>query len=228
MRAVGPSRRLERALGAHAARAGVSLIEVAIVITLLGVFAQSAWMALDTGTRVLETGSERSALQARASKAMGQVTRALTLAGIDSMTGVPAAPFFDDRISFESLDAVDTNTGTLSWTAHEIRLESEPGEKDDGLDNDGDGLIDEGRIVHVIAPGTAEEREVTIASGIAELYPGESWNGKDDNGNGLIDEHGLAFALDGERLRILLSLEVVDGEEREVARSLETTLRIRN
>jgi prepilin-type N-terminal cleavage/methylation domain-containing protein len=79
---------------------------------------------------------------------------------------------------------------------------------DDGVDNDGDGLVDECSVAWVENQGLVTERSRRIGEWVRESLEDEiPDNGVDDNGNGLIDEPGLAFAPDGERLTVWLTLE---------------------
>jgi len=77
-------------------------------------------------------------------------------------------------------------------------------------------------------PGAAEERRVTWTNLVSPLLAGELVNGVDDNGNGLVDEDGLSFVLDGDSVRIRLTLqrpEVVGGT---VQQTVESVVYIRN
>jgi hypothetical protein len=87
----------------------------------------------------------------------------------------------------------------------DIRMDD--GEVDNGIDDDGDGVIDERALVltHVVALGT--QRSATICHGIAERLEGESANAADDNGNGIIDESGFCVRRVGDLFFLYVTLE---------------------
>jgi hypothetical protein len=109
----------------------------------------------------------------------------------------------------------------------------EPSETDNGADDDGDGLIDEGMIEFTRDLGAGTERIVRWARGVREYLAGENPNVADDNANGLTDERGLSFSLTGRILTIRLTLQAVgakgDGASGTVlSRTVETSVRLRN
>jgi hypothetical protein len=110
----------------------------------------------------------------------------------------------------------------------QIGIELEPGELDDGMDNDGDGLVDERRVVWTEAPGTLDERRRVLVGGVRELDDGEIANGVDDDGDTLLDEPGLTFVLQGDVLRVRLCIEGIDERGVVRTRSAETSIHIRN
>ena len=108
-------------------------------------------------------------------------------------------------------------------------LELSPSEIDNGLDDDGNGLIDERLLVRITNPGDPDEQRSVLARGVRALLEGEVDNGLDDNGNGLADEAGFALDMDGGVLSVRLSLEIVDPEGGDnIIRTLETSLTLRN
>ena len=111
---------------------------------------------------------------------------------------------------------------------HTLAFQLETGEVADGLDNNGNGSIDEGQVVWTQNVGQPDQQSVTLCHGVSALLQGEVANLADDNGNGLIDEPGLVFSLDGNVLVIQLSLEALDPDGRLVVKSARTAVRIRN
>lgn len=146
-------------------------------------------------------------------------------------SGAPGAPLPVAPLSAEGIEyrkSTGVVNGTVVWTApHRIELQLEQGELDDGLDNNGNGLVDERVVVWTRELDGVEQRTV-LCHGVRELLEGEVENGLDDNGNGLIDEAGLCFEPVGERLLIRLSLERLDAAGRPFTRTLETQVRPRN
>ena len=77
-------------------------------------------------------------------------------------------------------------------------------------------------------PGTADERRVTWTTLVSPLLSGETINGVDDNGNGLVDEEGLSFVLDGDSVRIRLTIRRPEVDGRTVEQTVESVVCIRN
>ena len=109
-----------------------------------------------------------------------------------------------------------------------IRLEYMPGETNNGIDDNGDGFVDECRIVRVENPGTPDETILVLGTQVSEFYEGESPNLNDDNGNGLIDERGLCFYRTEDLITILVTLLRRDSQGRVETRSSMTTIAVRN
>jgi hypothetical protein len=94
-----------------------------------------------------------------------------------------------------------------------VRFDYEEGELDDGADNNGNGLVDEGCLFWTRDVGEPSEKTHVIARGVREYLEGEEPNLDDDNGNGLEDERGFCLERVGEALVIRLTLErQVSGE----------------
>ena len=108
-----------------------------------------------------------------------------------------------------------------------LSFEYEIGELDDGLDNNGNGLIDEGRLVLTENAGLTNDRRV-ITRWVAELLEGELDDGLDNNGNGLVDEPGFLVERIGESLIVRVTLQKRDAEGRLMTRTARTSVRLRN
>jgi len=128
----------------------------------------------------------------------------------------------------------DLATG-VPGAIHVIRREPSPSDPDDGVDNDGNGLIDEGLVVWIRNPGDPDEERIVLCRDVSESLEGEvPGNGLDDNGNDLIDEGGLAFdfppgfPLDRSFVRIQLSLSRLDREGRPMTVSAQRVVSFMN
>ena len=109
-----------------------------------------------------------------------------------------------------------------------IALELERVELDNGLDDNGNGLVDERMVVRIEDPGGPDERRKVICHDVSEYLAGEIPNGLDDNGNGLNDERGLSFVVLGDVLTIRLTLEAPGANENMLERTVQTSVRLLN
>lgn len=187
---------------------GLGLRELLLGAPLLVLLIAAVGVVYGSGSRIIDSVNRREDLGQRANRSVDRLALLLSGATPRNLGVVPEAPHWIDSLSIERLDSVNTD-GRLDWRTTWISFEYASGELDDGKDNNGDGLIDEGRVVMTTSQGTAEERRTVLYGSVREFLEGETPNGKDDNGNGngLVDERGLCFVLDGELLRIFLTLE---------------------
>ena len=124
---------------------------------------------------------------------------------------------------------VEPDRAHIDWSnQHRLAFEYDTGEVDDGVDNDGDGLADEGNLVLRRNDGLANEVRIVLCRGVAELFEGELANGIDDNGNGVVDEAGFNVHRVGDVLTIRLTVQDALGQGVILTRSLETSSRLRN
>jgi hypothetical protein len=208
-------------------RSGTTLLEVVIgasVITvLLGV--------LSAATLSAERAQAQSAtlrdLETRARRAVDRIAIELGGAGRAGLVPQPVAPLGSSTLAYQ-LNEGWTGSG-VQWSAQtRIAHSPSPGDPGFGLDRDGDGIVDAGRVVWVRNEGLPDERSVVWVQGVSELAEGELANGEDDNGNGLIDERGLSFELAGDTLRIRLTLEHIEPDGRRILRTIESAVGLRN
>jgi len=212
----------------HTSQAGIGLIDTMIAVSLLGIVMTSMAVAIGNGQRLFESGMSRSQVEIQMVRTLGRVRSTLYASNKSMVANVAVAPFWTDTIAFERTEGFDHATGRVMTRAATLGLELEEGELDDGVDNDADGLIDEGQVVLTLSPGAADEERVVLCTGVAELLEGELPNGIDDNGNGLIDEAGLAFCREGSDLTVRLCVEGRDREGHLWTRTLDTTVLLRN
>jgi hypothetical protein len=202
---------------------GFTLLEVALVAAILvAVLAASTGVVGTTGA-TLATGTSIAALEAKANRVLDQVSSELFQAGLTTLQ--PAAPTGSPSLGYRR--GAGYADGDNLW-GPQRRIELRPEEAVDGTDNDGDGYVDEHRVVWIEDPGLASERQVTWARGVRANLEGEAPNGVDDNGNGLVDEPGLCFQLQGDALTVRVSVEGRDPAGRFFTRTATTALRLRN
>lgn len=219
---------MRRSSPASTSRSGVTVIEVMITVVVGLTVMGAVTMTTSTNTRALQNGGVISALQARSTRVLERIVRELALADLDSLAGFPVSPAFTNGITYDVPIDVSTATGDVTWQTNRVEWRQDPADPDDGLDNDGDGLIDEGRVVLITDFGGANQRDTILSKGVAEYAEGEVANGNDDNGNVLIDERGLCFEFDGTNMTIRLTLEKSGNQALLNQHSVTTMVRLRN
>jgi hypothetical protein len=206
---------------------GFTLLEVVIGATLMALLLAAIGMTVLQGGDAYETGAAIGAAEVKARRVLDRVASELAAAEADSLDPQPAGPLGSSSIAFRR--ATGIAGGAASWSnTMRIEFAYDPGELDDGADNDGDDLVDEGRLVLTEDDGLPSERSVVLTSFVREYLEGEAPNGNDDNGNGLLDERGVSFELVGETLMIQLSLERFDSDNNLLTRTVGTGIRLRN
>lgn len=219
-------RRRRHATG-RAGTAGFTLVELVAAAALLALVLGSVALVADSSDRMFRLETVTSHLESRIAIVTEQVFEELRIAGADTIA--PALVPGVGVSSIEYVQAVDVAGGQAVWTPlRRLAFEYESGELDDGLDNNGNGLVDEGRLVLTEDVGGPDERSRVLTHWVAELLEGEVANGLDDNGNGLIDEPGFTLEQLGETLFVRLTLARRTGEGRMLVRTAMTSIRPRN
>jgi prepilin-type N-terminal cleavage/methylation domain-containing protein len=207
-------------------RAGFTLVESLIAVTLLGVLFLAVAQTSSRASDAFDEGSLEHSLSVATHRALERLTHQATLANASGLSATLQSSFGDDELEFD-LPVDFAGTAVITMSVHYF-TELEPGELDDGLDNDGDELVDERQVVEVLAEGQPDERRTVVVSGVAELFDGESANNLDDNGNGLTDEGGLSFSLEEDVLTLRLTCQRRDEGGRLLTKTGETAVRLRN
>lgn len=168
-------------------------------------------------------------------KAAFVVNAALGLANEEtaSMQGEDQARLIVDRIA---LAVMGSDRGTLLPQVEEIHSSSIKysffmGLEDGNLvwsDPEQICLEDGTKLAWCENPGTADERRTVWSNLVSPTLQGEVVNGVDDNGNGLIDEDGLSFVVEGDRVRIRLTLRHPELDGRTAEQTVESVVCCRN
>jgi len=207
-------------------RRAFSLVDLLIGMALLGTFLGSMLMIVARGSDAASEGISRQSLDVLARRALDRITSELASAGATTLDPNPVAPWGSDHLTFQRISGY--SAGAVQWDEQgSFSLELDTGESNNGVDDDGNGLVDERALVYTRDPAGAAER-VVLAHHVCELLEGELANGVDDNGNGLKDEAGLSFQRIGGMLRIRLSVEGRDTRGETSVRTVETSVRLRN
>jgi len=207
------------------ARAGFTLVEAAVSTALLILLISSAVMAARGGMGAFRASQDTSEAETRVRRALDRVAFELLDAGASELLPNPTGDFGTSDLQFRKPTGLNGTTPTWGPTMR-IAFERAPGEADDDVDNDGNGLVDDGVLVLTRDVGGAEHKTV-LCHNVTELLEGEVANGDDDNGNGVRDEAGFNVHRVGEVLFLRLSV-AEPVETGIVVRTLETSVRLRN
>lgn len=208
-------------------RGGFTVIEVVISIGVLSVMMSLAGLAMMRSANAYQDTTRRTALELRVRRALDRVIDEFAPASADSIVPPMGEDFASDTVTFDPV--VDIAGGVaLLGPAITLRAELAPGEVDNGLDDDGNGLIDDRVLVLIRNAGTPQVVRVILARGVPPLLEGELDNGDDDNGNGLVDEPGFSLTQVGNALVVRLSCQQPDGQGGVLSRTVETSISLRN
>lgn len=209
-------------------RAGFSLIELMIGLTIAAILATSATMAAAQSFLAFKTAKLNSSLEANVRRSLDRAVRELIGTSFEVITPPTLANQFGaSDVVFQEVSAI-VGSDVVWGNPKRLAFEYEDGELDDGVDNNGNGLVDEGVLVLRMNDGMANERRIVICHNVRELLEGEEDDGDDDNGNGVIDEAGFNVHRVGDVLTIRLTLEEPSEETGSVMRTLATSIRLRN
>lgn len=210
-----------------ARRGGYSLIELCIALALFVIVIGSFAMVSRSGDQMFRTGTVVSHLESQVNIATDRVMRELRIAGIDTIAPDPAPGAGGSEISYQQ--AVSDEFGSPDWTpTRRLYFEYEIGELNDGIDNNGNGLVDEGRLILTEDFGGPNEHQRVLTRWVAEFLEGEVENGVDDNGNGLVDESGFTLERVGASFVVRLTLQRMVSGGQLVTRTGRTSTKPRN
>ena len=210
----------------HQQRTGFTLIELLIALVLaVGAIGTSVLIVTTTLSRAFQSESSVAALDVRAWRALETINDRLETA---NATDLPLMALPQTEIDYRRIE--DFVAGSPVYAPWEkIVFRYSPSDPDDGVDNDGNGLIDEGRVVWVQNVGLPNERTTLLTNWVSEELEGEiPGNNLDDNGNGVIDERGLCFVREGDSVTVMFTLQRTVGEGTMITRTVQRTISLRN
>lgn len=191
-------------------KAGVTLIEVLIAMTLIGLVLTKLTLVMDEARKAHQKESLAMLLDDQANELMDKISFAIIGASAESLDPLPIAPFPSATIHYQVSLGVEDGKAVLD----------EP--EIIGL-HEANGQVYWGQNV-----GEINERVVVWANTVSAMLEDELANGIDDNDNDLADELGLAFVLDKRSVTIRLSLERTGDDGKKVQATKETTVTCRN
>lgn len=182
-------------LNARRARRGVTLLEVVIATGCLALLLGAIGTVAQRGRSAAEAGVSATALSSKAQRLVDRIAAELMNATAASLPISPAAGRAAALVEYRTVEGFDVVAGAIDEGARRrIARVPSPEDPNDGLDNDRDGIVDEGNVVLVLDTAASPVRELVLATGVVESLEGEiAGNNLDDNGNGLVDEGGLSL-----------------------------------
>lgn len=208
-------------------RGGFTVLEVTISVAIMGLVISSVALLGVSNQRAYRTGAAGADLEVDVRRALDQVVQELMRSGASVLLPDPVEGVGGSDVTYAK--AVGVSGGATDWgPPSRMRFEYEEGELDDGADNNGNGLVDEGRVIWTRNAGEPNESVHVLCRGVREYLEGEELNLDDDNDNGLEDERGFCLERVGETLVIRLSLERQVSGEGLQTRTIETSVKLRN
>jgi prepilin-type N-terminal cleavage/methylation domain-containing protein len=208
-------------------RAAFTIVELSVAMLILAILLGAIGMTVMRGGGAFKQGIAAGAVEAQARRAIDRIAEQFASAQASNLNPNPLPPFGSNTLDFRNSTGFAAGAPTWGATTR-LQFQYDPGELDDGVDNDGDGIADEGRVVLMENFGLPNQVTQVLCLHVREFLEGETANGADQNGNGLIDERGLSFELVGQTLTIRLSLERLDADNNRLVRTVETGVRLRN
>lgn len=208
---------------------GFTMVELAVSVTILGLLFGLVGMIQMRGNVASEEALARASTEARARRALDQVAAQLTGIGRTLLFPDPTTNFGASTTTFQHPTGVSA-LGVVTWdTPSRIEILLDPREINNGVDDDGDGLVDERRLMWTRNVGAGNQQSVTLSNGIPELMPGETaGNALDDNGNGILDEAGFNIRRVGDLLTVRLSVQQAFGDGQMATSTMETSIVLHN
>lgn len=208
-------------------KAGFTLVEALLAASASIVVAGLIATMLQRSNAVFLQSGAASEADAVAQRAIERITEELMSVDRSTLNLTPSPITGGSTVLYRRTTGF--NNGMQVGDLQRMRFEYGPGEINDGIDNDGDGLIDEGRVTlntDVLGAGT----DVVLIDQVSELAQGELPNGLDDNGNGLVDEPGFVMTYDAQTFALTVRLSVSRTAQggRTIERTAVTAVRLRN
>lgn len=192
-------------------RGGFTLWEIIIASGILGIVIVNVSLLLRATSENHNDNQVVQSLDLHARQTLDRIVIALQSAAKNSVIPAAEAPLYSSAVDYDvSLGVED---GAVVWGEPE-RI---------GLQ------MDTGEVLWFRSMSTEDERRVVWGRHVSPVMAGESpSNGLDDNANGIIDELGLSFTVDGDAVRVRMTLERENTNGAEVVREFEQVVSFRN
>ncbi len=207
-------------------RGGFTLLELAVSMAILGVVVGGLVMAVRGSNSAFQYENSRGSLAQNSHRIVSRMASYLASSGTGTFAPAPVGPLGSQTLDFRRCTGSAGGVPVFG-PLERFTMQLDASEAADGIDNDGDGLVDENDLVWIENPGDADARTSIWATGLSPFLAGETDNDADDNGNGLVDEAGLSFVLEGELLTLRMTMQAsIQGQLTQ--RTVETSIRIQN
>ena len=206
---------------------GMTLLEMTIATVAFMVVIGAVYSVLASGSQTVHATTVSGQLERKVERIARRIGRTVMLAGASTLLPSPQAPLGSSQVSFQCSQGW-ANDAMVWGPVISVGLEDDINDPSDGMDNDGDGCIDEATVVWRRDVGGPNEVSEIWVDNVRRFMDGEIQNNQDDNGDGLVDEAGLSFVLQGSTLVIRLFLERRGVEGRVVTRVARHAVRLRN
>jgi prepilin-type N-terminal cleavage/methylation domain-containing protein len=189
-------------------QSGFSLIEVMIVTTIFFVVLGAIFQVMSIGLYTYQSGDAMVAIQNQARRIVDKIANEIQAAGLSTISPTPPATGSEGTHTITFQCSTGYSGDSIQWgDVTTIAFGYESGETDNGVDDDGDTLIDEGLITRSVVSG---ESTVTETLGM--------W----------VKENGLSFNLNRSLLIITIEMERKDIRGEILETSLTTSVQIKN
>ncbi len=209
-------------------RGGFTIVELVIAAAALSLLLGAMGVVQMRSRDASRVSVAQEEIESECRRNLDRVAEELEGVGHSLLFPDPSTSFGTSSLTYQHPSNV-SNAGVVTWDSpRHLQLQLAAGEIDNGLDDNGDGLVDERALVLTRDFGTVNARSVTICSGIPELAGGETVNAIDDNGNGLVDEAGFNINRIGDLLTVRLTLEKPMGKGQIASSTLQTSIALHN
>lgn len=211
-----------------ARRRGLTLIEVSISLGLFGIVMSLGTMISDSARSAYDSASSSSMTEAEVKITLDRIAAELEMAALGTLDPALDGVITDtDQISL--MQVVDIVAGApVLGDLLGLRYIDDPNDVVDGVDNDGDGLIDEGHLIMIRNMGGINPQTVTLCRNVRHFLEGEEGGPADENGNGLVNESGFLIQRTGDLLTLQLTVEQARANGTTSVRTCTTSVMLRN
>jgi hypothetical protein len=220
--------RLHRTQLATHSRSGLTLIELALSMGLFGLVMGLGAMVSNSARSAYESTSTSSITEAQVKVALDRIAREIEMGALGTLD--PALDgVVTDTSRMSMMQVVDIVNGAIVLgDVLTIGYSIDPRDPVDGVDNDGDGLIDEGHLIMIRDDGGANPQTVTLCRNVRRFLEGEESGAGDENGNGLTNEAGFLIEREGDLLTLQLTVERPSTSGNTQVRTSTTSVLLRN
>ncbi len=208
------------------AKAGFSLVELLVTSSLMCMLLGSVGYISQRGGSASRQAQSELGVTSRAHQLCTRLARELEAAGSGTLMPAPGL-VGNSNFTFQVVDGFAA--GAPQWSpSSRLAFVLDASETENGLDDDGDSLVDEGNLVLTRDHLGANPKPIVLCKNVAAYLEGELPNGGDDNGNGLSDERGFTVVQNGGLLTLFLTVEEPMPEQAPLRSTLKTTIFLRN